>query len=233
MNSICSICSAPFIRAPALQQFQFGSLPPSGDLHSIKKEPVLLQMPHVYCSSCRSPLHADGHSGCVSCMGKSHADAALAGSDYSHCENISFASLHSWIAFFSESDSAPRALPFSSSQGPVSKKQRGRGSSRSRLDKWFLPGCHQAPRQRPLPFFPEVHEELTRSWCSPYSARLHISASSTLTTVDGAEEKGYEKMPPLDQPLRSAVRKMLPTHPSHKGSLQHSLETPMPNSSLL
>ncbi len=35
--------------------------------------------------------------------------------------------------------------------------------SRSRLDEWFLPGRRQAPQQRPSPFFPEVHNELTRS----------------------------------------------------------------------
>ncbi len=86
-------------------------------------------MPRRYCGSCRSPLHADdGHSECVSCLGKSHA--ALAGSDCSHCESISLASLRTRIAFFSESDPAPRALPFSSSQGPVRKKKRGRGSQR-------------------------------------------------------------------------------------------------------
>ncbi len=272
-------------------------------------------MPRRYCGLCRSPLHADdGHSECVSCLGKSHADAALAGSDCSHCESISLASLRTRIAFFSESDPAPRALPFSSSQGPVRKKQRGRGSqqlveseltpaqiprasfsphreispvlfvqpdqrpsasvsdlvsfggsddeladdsmslvasdaeelwgsvtdpfpsglpapsaakagmdaelfrvlskaveelglewsppeepSRSRLDEWFLPGRRQAPQQRPSPFFPEVHDELTRSWRSPYSTRLRTSASSALTTVDGAEEKGYERMPQLDE----------------------------------
>ncbi len=71
--------------------------------------------------------------------------------------------------------------------------------SRSRLDEWFLPGRRQAPQQRPSPFFPEVHDELTRSWRSPYSARLRTSASSALTTVDGAEEKGYERMPQLDK----------------------------------
>ncbi len=71
--------------------------------------------------------------------------------------------------------------------------------SRSRLDEWFLPGRRQAPQQRPSPFFPEVHDELTRSWRSPYSARLRISGSSALTTIDGAEEKGYERMPQLDE----------------------------------
>ncbi|KAI2660631.1 ORF V: Enzymatic polyprotein [Labeo rohita] len=56
-----------------------------------------------------------------------------------------------------------------------------------------------APRQRASPFLPEVHEELTRSWRAPYSARLRASSSSALTSVDGAEDKGYEKLPPLDE----------------------------------
>ncbi len=307
-------------------------------------------MPCRYCGSCRSPLHVDdGHSECVSCLGKSHADAALAGSDCSHCESISLASLRTRIAFFSESDPAPRALPFSSSQGPVRKKQRGRGSqrpveseltpaqipraslsphremspvlfirpdqrpsasvsdlvsfggsddeladdsmslvasdaeelsgsvtdpapsglpapsaakarmdaelfrvlskaveklglewsppeepSRSRLDEWFLPGRRQAPQQRPSPFFPEVHDELTRSWRSPYSARLRTSASSTLTTVDGAEEKGYERMPQLDEsvaahlcPPTAICWKAKASHPSKPCKpLQRSLDAP-------
>ncbi len=71
--------------------------------------------------------------------------------------------------------------------------------SRSHLDEWFLPGRHQAPRQRALPFFPEVHDEITKSWCAPYSSRLRASSSSTLTSVDSAEEKGYDSLPPLDE----------------------------------
>ncbi len=88
----------------------------------------LLQMPRRHCKTCRSPLHADdAHTECVSCLGKSHADSALSGTDCFHCESFSLASLCSRIAFFSESDSVPRTLPFFSSQGPVRKKQRGRG----------------------------------------------------------------------------------------------------------
>ncbi len=44
-------------------------------------------MPCHHCKTCRSRLHAeDTHAECVSCLGKSHADAALSGTDCSHSE---------------------------------------------------------------------------------------------------------------------------------------------------
>ncbi len=72
-------------------------------------------------------------------------------------------------------------------------------SSRSRLNEWFLPGRHQALSQRSSPFFPEVHDKLSKSWRAPYSSRFHPSASAALTSVDGTEEKGNEHLPPLDE----------------------------------
>ncbi len=60
-------------------------------------------------------------------------------------------------------------------------------------------GAPSGPHQQASPFFPEVHEELTRSWWALYSAHLRASSSSALISVDGAEEKGYEKMSPLDE----------------------------------
>ncbi len=42
----------------------------------------------------------------------------------------------------------------------------------SRLDEWFLGGGRAgSQRPHPVPFFPEVHEELTRSWKAPFTAR--------------------------------------------------------------
>ncbi|KAL0203812.1 hypothetical protein M9458_001830, partial [Cirrhinus mrigala] len=90
-----------------------------------------------------------------------------------------------------------------------------------RLDEWFLPGCHQAPRQRASPFFPEVHYEITKSWRAPYSARLRTSSSSAVSSVDGAEEKRHDKLPPLDEsvathlcPPTAIGWKAKATHPS-------------------
>ncbi len=53
------------------------------------------------------------------------------------------------------------------------------------------PGSHLALSQRSSPFFLKVHDELTKSWCAPYSSRIGPSASAALTSVDAAEEKGY------------------------------------------
>ncbi len=93
--------------------------------------------------------------------------------------------------------------------------------SRSRLDEWFVPGRQLAPRQRSSPFFPEVHDELTKSWHAPYSSRIRPSASSALTSVNGAEEKGYEHLPHLDESVAAhlcpptAIRwKARASHPS-------------------
>ncbi len=144
-------------------------------------------MPRRYCGSCRSPLHADdGHSECVSCLGKSHADAALAGSDCSHCESISLASLRSRIAFFSESDPAPHALPFSSSQGPVRKKQRGRGSQRPVKSELT---SAQIPRASLLP-----HREVSPVLFSQPDQRPSASASDLVSFRGSDDELADDSM---------------------------------------
>ncbi len=70
--------------------------------------------------------------------------------------------------------------------------------SRSRLDECFLKGRYKAPRQRSSPFFPKVHTSLRYCGTPP----IHPSASVAFTSVDGAEEKGYEHLPPLDGSVR-------------------------------
>ncbi len=92
--------------------------------------------------------------------------------------------------------------------------------SRSRLDEWFLPGRHQALCQCSSPFFPEVHDELTKSLRAPYSSRIRPSASVDLTSVDGAEEKGYEHLPPLDESV--ATHLCPPTAFGWKARASHS-----------
>ncbi len=70
----------------------------------------------------------------------------------------------------------------------------------SRLDDWFLgAGRGSQPRPAPVPFFPEVHEELTSSWMAPFTARSRSSASSVLTTLDGWVARGYAGIPQVER----------------------------------
>ncbi len=53
----------------------------------------------------------------------------------------------------------------------------------------------------PVPFFPEVHEELTKSWTAPFTARSPSSASSILTTLDGGVARGNEGIPQVERAI--------------------------------
>ncbi len=66
----------------------------------------------------------------------------------------------------------------------------------SRLDDWFL-GVARAGSQgpTPVPFFPEVHDELTETWTAPFTARNRSSGSSSLATLDGGAAWGYTEGP--------------------------------------
>ncbi len=66
----------------------------------------------------------------------------------------------------------------------------------SRLDDWFLGmACAGSQRSAPVPFFPEVHEEVT--WGSDMDGTfLWSGPSSSLTTLDGGAAKGYMELPP-------------------------------------
>ncbi|CAM4731384.1 unnamed protein product [Leuciscus chuanchicus] len=70
----------------------------------------------------------------------------------------------------------------------------------SRLDDWYL-GAGRAGSQpaAPVPFFPVVHGELTRSWMAPFTAGSDLESSSPLTTLDGGAVKVYEAIPPVER----------------------------------
>ena len=69
----------------------------------------------------------------------------------------------------------------------------------NRLDGCFLHQRRRQPASRKAPFLPELHSELSKSWNAPFSARVSSHASSTLSQVDGAAEKGYNSIPPVEE----------------------------------
>ncbi len=72
----------------------------------------------------------------------------------------------------------------------------------SRLNDWFLgAGRSSQPRPALVPFFPEVHEELTKSWMAPFMARSPSSASSFLSTLDGGVARGYAGIPQVERAI--------------------------------
>ncbi len=71
----------------------------------------------------------------------------------------------------------------------------------SRLDDWFLGAQAERRQPPPVPFFPEVHEEVTRSWRAPFSARNRPSASSVLTILYGGAAQGYVEIPPVERAI--------------------------------
>ncbi len=78
----------------------------------------------------------------------------------------------------------------------------------SRLDDWFL-GVARTGSQgsTPVPFFPEVHDELTGTWTAPFTARNRSSGSSSLATLDGGAARGYTEVPPVE---RSVAMQLCP-----------------------
>ncbi len=78
----------------------------------------------------------------------------------------------------------------------------------SRMDDWFL-GVARAGSQgpTPVPFFPEVHDELTGTWTAPFTARNRSSGSSSLATLDGGAAQGYMEVPPVE---RSVAMQLCP-----------------------
>lgn len=72
----------------------------------------------------------------------------------------------------------------------------------SKLDERFYKRRSQPPR-RGLPFFPDLHNELCKSWEKPYSARLSNPPVLDFSNVLGAAERGYGTMPRVEEALAS------------------------------
>ncbi len=82
---------------------------------------------------------------------------------------------------------------------PAEQQTESRGS---KLDERFL-RARPPPPHRSLPFFPDLHTEVCRSWGRTYSSRLFIPASNYYGNVAGLDECGYRAMPKVEQTLAS------------------------------
>ncbi len=61
--------------------------------------------------------------------------------------------------------------------------------------------CIVSHYRRSLPFFPDLHTEVSRSWKKPFSSHLFITASDYYGNVAGLSKCGYRAMPRVEQTL--------------------------------
>ncbi len=66
-----------------------------------------------------------------------------------------------------------------------------RESRASKLDERFLIGAHSKLERRKLPFFSDLHREISSSWTQPFSSRLTNAAAADFTNLVGSVEQGY------------------------------------------
>ncbi len=78
-----------------------------------------------------------------------------------------------------------------------------RESQASKLDERFLSGLNSRPERRKLPFFSDLHQEISRSWKQPFPSRLTNTAAADFTNLVGSVEQGYTAIPVVEDTLAS------------------------------
>ncbi len=78
-----------------------------------------------------------------------------------------------------------------------------RESRASKLDDRFLIGAHSKLERRKLPFFSDLHREISSSWKQPFSSRLTNATAADFTNLVGSVEQGYTAMPVIEDTLAS------------------------------
>ncbi len=71
-----------------------------------------------------------------------------------------------------------------------------------KLDECFL-RFKMSPSHRSLPFFPDLHTEVSRPWGNPFLDCLFIPSSDYYGNVGGTNKRSYRAMPRVEQTLAS------------------------------
>ncbi len=81
----------------------------------------------------------------------------------------------------------------------------------SKLDDRYLSGGQgEGPQRRSLPFFGDLHDEVTRSWNKPYSSRVFVPSTSIYSTIVDARHGAIWWCPRLKR--RSRAISLLGVH---------------------
>ncbi|XP_056091126.1 uncharacterized protein LOC130070670 [Rhinichthys klamathensis goyatoka] len=90
---------------------------------------------------------------------------------------------------------------------------------RSRLDDWFLGAAAGSRLQpAPIPFFPDVHDEVSKPWKTPMSSCDRSLISSAFPPLDGAAARGYTGLPSVEC---SVAIQLCPQSASSRGEPKH------------
>lgn len=73
--------------------------------------------------------------------------------------------------------------------------------AQSKLDDRFYTTSQVQPPRRNLPFFPDLHAELSKTWKNPYSAHGFKQSTSIYSSLVGLQEHGYKAMPKVEEML--------------------------------
>ncbi len=82
-------------------------------------------------------------------------------------------------------------------------------SRSSKLDERFLSGSNSKPERRKLPFFGDLHQEISRSWKQPFSSCLTNAVAADFTNLVGSVEQGYTAIPVVKDTLASHLSSSL------------------------
>ncbi len=72
---------------------------------------------------------------------------------------------------------------------------------RSKLDSWYFRSTRKADSRASVPFFPDVHEQLVKTWSAPQSVRVHSNMQAMFSHVDGRRPTDMCALPPSRRPL--------------------------------
>ncbi len=66
---------------------------------------------------------------------------------------------------------------------------------------YFRSSRRQVDTRTSVPFFPDVHDQLVKTWSAPQSAHVHSATQAMFSQVDGAEAHVYVRMPPVKETI--------------------------------
>lgn len=163
-----------------------------------------LSQPSPAGSSAFHPVSEARAAAVTSAQVEAHDDVELRLSSSEDLDVESFASEETSVSHYTANeeglmDVLSRAVEKLSIEWPADRQD---SKIRSKLDDRFLSARPQ-PSRRCLPFFPDLHDEVSKTWVRPVSSRIYTNQSNAYGNIFGAKSAGYVTMPKAEETLAS------------------------------